>query len=207
MKRLAFAILVGIVLLIPNCAAAQHQERPSAHMILARMCAHEASLPILIGERWVQTRHHALDWGMDCWIIHTVILREAHRLHRTHPEVSLPRLYVAAAVNYSHGRILHPPATDGNRWASDLRADGRMPAGWHGIPWAHMRPSWLHVYEVTDAIVRTPLEALDGDLTPLHCDGRVDDWGSVQDRPGALARGLIELHCGGNPSNIPFRRP
>lgn len=207
MRRLALAILFVFILLIPNCAAAQHQTRPSAHMILARMCAHEASLPIHIGERWVQTRHHDIDWGMDCWIIHTVILREAHRLHRRHPELSIQRLYVTAAVNYSHGRILHPTAADGNRWAAALRVDGRMPTGWHGLPWGHMRASWFHVYEVTAAIVRTPLEALDGGLTPLHCDGAVSDWGGEMDREHARSIGLIELHCEGNPSNFPYRRP
>jgi len=207
MRNLLLALFVIAIVLVPNCAHAQHQPRVSPHLILARMCAHEASLPVLVDGEWRQTRHHDLAWGADCWIIHTVILRGAHRIQQDHPEMSLPRAYVISAQNYSHGRIIHPPATDGNRWAADLRPDGRPPVGWHGLPWSHMRASWLHVYEVTDAIVRTPLEALDGGLTPLHCDGRVDDWGGRMDREHAAAIGLIELHCEGNPVNFAYRRP
>jgi hypothetical protein len=198
-------LLLAIILLFPNFATAQR--RPSAHLILARMCSHEASLPVHIGDRWVRNNRHDVDWGTDCWIIHTVILREAHRLQRSHPDISLQRLYVTAAVNYSHGRILHPPATDGNRWASDLHSDGRRPVGWHGLPWSHMRPSWLHVYEVTAQIVRTPLEVMDGPQSPLHCDGLVTDWGGVMDREHARSIGLIEVHCAGEPANIPYRTP
>lgn len=205
MKRLLFAVVVILLLLIPNWASAQ--SRMSPHLILARMCAHEASLPVLIDGEWRQTRHHDRAWGMDCWIIHTVILRGAHRIQHDHPEIALPRAYVIAAQNYSHGRILHPPVTDGNRWAADLRPDGRSPAGWHGLPWPHMRASWLHVYEVAGEIVRTPLEAIDSGATPLHCDGRVDDWGGPLDLEHALSIGLIQVQCDGNPSNLTFRRP
>lgn len=198
-------ILLAIAfLLIPNIATAQHV---SPHLILARMCAHEASLPIQIDGHWMRQRDHSTEWGTDCWIIHTVILRGAHRIQHDHPAISIQRAYVLAAQNYSHDRILHPPATDGNRWAADLRPDGRMPVGWHGLPWAHCRPAWLYVYELAGIIVRTSLEVMDGPESPLHCSGRVDDWGSVADRPGALARGLIELHCEGNPANIAFQRP
>lgn len=199
------AILLAIAfLLIPNFATAQHV---SPHLILARMCAHEASLPVLIDGHWMRTRDHTTEWGTDCWIIHTVILRGAHRIQHDHPEISIQHAYVLSAQNYSHGRIVHPPATDGNRWAADLRPDGRAPAGWHGLPWSHSRRAWLYVYELAGTIVRTPLEVMDGPESPLRCSGRVDDWGGPMDLAHALSIGLTPLTCEGNPGNIAFQRP
>lgn len=118
-------------------------------LVLARICAHEASLP----ERdlrdadadgdateWVRRRVPEMAYGADCAAIHEVLLRgalhtEDLRLERAAREgrstrrLDQERAYIRFAHLYST-RVFTAVETDTNRWAADLRSDGSEPAGW-----------------------------------------------------------------------------
>ncbi|MFO0682791.1 MAG: hypothetical protein U0234_12095 [Sandaracinus sp.] len=118
-------------------------------LVLARICAHEASLPIRDvsdadgdgdHEEWVRRREPSMPYGADCAAIHEVLLRGAYHMDLArrerlesegHDATPLPRerAYVLFAHAYST-RIFDPTDTDTNRWAADLRSDGSEPARW-----------------------------------------------------------------------------
>jgi len=118
-------------------------------LALARICAHEASLPVqdendadADGDReeWVRRRAPTVAYGADCAAIHEVLLRGAYHMQiaraergarEGHAEPTLPphRAYIMFAHAYST-RVFDPMPTDSNRWAADLRSDGSEPAFW-----------------------------------------------------------------------------
>ncbi len=118
-------------------------------LVLARICAHEASLPILDegdadgdGDttEWVRRRVPEMPYGVDCAAIHEVLLRGALHMAAVRRErlaregraarpLDPRRAYVRFAHAYST-RVFEPSESDSNRWAADLRSDGSEPRGW-----------------------------------------------------------------------------
>jgi hypothetical protein len=186
---------------------------PSPHLVLARMCAHEASLPVWVvdeesGEgRWALHRNHDVSWGDDCYLIHQVLLRGAERMLEASPRRSFSSRYFAFAVAYSHQRFLVPLPTDGNRWAMDLHPDGHEPQGWHGVAWGHARPAWRFAWELTGGIARMTLEDFEGPGALWTCSEAITDWGGRMDSEHARTVGLIQIACDGVTVNTPYVRP
>lgn len=225
MKKLDNLVLGIVTLFVAfsffvSCSAhAQRRRAPRhvdpAHLVLARLCAHEASLPLEMDDdedgdidRWVTQRDHAITWGDDCWLIHQVLLRGATRMQETNPRSSISSLYVAYAIAYSHDRLLAPPPTDGNRWAVDLHPDGHEPRGWHGgVSWSRARPRWRYVWDYTGFIVRMTLADFEGPTALWTCDEAITDWGGRMDHAHAESIGLIEVACDGHTVNTPYVRP
>jgi hypothetical protein len=218
-------------------------ERETVQLVLARICAHEASLPTRDEgdadgdgdrEEWVHRRAPERAYGADCAGIHEVLLRGAVALEdqrrqraesegRTFHPLDPDRAYITFAHMYS-GRMFTPPATDGNRWAFDLRSDGSEPMGWRrsstssvcteetcrvqrGPSWARGgRDAWLFVYALAGDLAAH-------DLSDVHtwspCEGPVDDWGGRMDHAHARSIGLIEVTCGpeGTTANTFYARP
>jgi hypothetical protein len=124
-------------------------EHETMQLVLARICAHEASLPVHDEDdadgdgdhdEWVRRRDHSVEFGADCAAIHEVLLRgalqmqevrrlRAEREGRVLGELPSSRAYVMFAHAYST-RIFEPVDGDANRWAADLRPDGSEPNGW-----------------------------------------------------------------------------
>jgi hypothetical protein len=118
-------------------------------LVLARICAHEASLPERDADdadgdgdttEWVRRRVPEMSYGTDCAAIHEVLLRGAFHLEAMRRErraregrVTSPlgpeRAYIRFAHAYST-RVFTGVDTDTNRWAADLRSDGSEPVGW-----------------------------------------------------------------------------
>lgn len=195
----------------PTRALSQSIPRLAPRLVLARMCAHEASLPVGLDEdgdgeidRWVTHRDHEQTWGDDCYLIHAVLLRGAERMRAQHPRMRLAEAYERYAILYSHGRFLRPPVADGNRWAFDLHPDGHEPAGWHGMPWASARAAWLHAYEHAGEVSSLGLDELDA---RWHCDEPVTDWGGRMDHSHAQVIGLVPVRCDGYLVNTAYVRP
>lgn len=196
----------------PRAALSQDTiPRLPPRLVLARMCVHEASLPVGLDDdgdgavdRWVTHRDHEQAWGDDCLLVHEVLLRGAERLRAQHPRMRLAEAYERFAILYSHGRFLTPPLGDGNRWAFDLHPDAHEPEGWHGAPWGHARGAWLHAYEHASEVAGLTLEALGA---RWHCEEPVTDWGGRMDHGHARAIGLIEVRCDGYTVNTPYVRP
>ncbi len=124
-------------------------ERETMQLVLARICAHEASLPERDGDdadgdgdatEWVRRRSPRSPYGTDCAAIHEVLLRGAFHMEdlrrerasrdgrRTVP-LSDENAYIRFAHLYST-RVFVAVETDTNRWAADLRSDGSEPVGW-----------------------------------------------------------------------------
>jgi len=135
-----------------NHGAAQVTHAPeheTMQLVLARICAHEASLPVHDEDdadadgdhaEWVRRRDHTIAFGADCAAIHEVLLRgafhmqlarheRAERESRFETDLPTHRAYVMFAHAYST-RIFEPTEGDANRWAADLRPDGSEPQGW-----------------------------------------------------------------------------
>jgi hypothetical protein len=118
-------------------------------LVLARICAHEASLPQHDEEdadgdgdltEWVRRRVPERAYGTDCAAIHEVLLRGALHLDAMRTErharegrpvapLGPERAYIRFAHAYST-RVFIATEGDGNRWAADLRSDGSEPVGW-----------------------------------------------------------------------------
>lgn len=118
-------------------------------LALARICAHEASLPVHDEsdvdedgdhDEWVRRQAHTIAYGADCAAIHEVLLRGAHQMQIAHQEratregrgespIPPHRAYIMFAHAYST-RVFDPTPTDANRWAADLRSDGSEPMFW-----------------------------------------------------------------------------
>lgn len=190
-------------------------ERMSVHLVLARMCAHEASLPVGLDDdgdgavdRWVTHRDRSVAWGNDCYGIHAVLLRGAARIREERPGLSLTAAYLTFARQYSSGRFDHPPPTDGNRWAMDLRPQpGHEPAGWHGMPWAAAEPGWRWAWLHTGWVSRMTLADFEGPGAIWSCDEPIHDWGGRMDHEHARAIGLIPVRCDGTSVNDWYARP
>lgn len=217
---LLFVIVLAVALsmAVSSCervgaAPALAQARPALtpHLVLARMCSHEASLPVWVedelGARWALHRDHAAMWGDDCFLIHQVLLRGAERMRETSPGLSFSARYVAYAIAYSHDRFLNPGPRDGNAWAMYLEPNDREPARWHGVPWAHARRAWRYVWGFTDGIARMTLEDFSGPTALWTCSEPITDWGGRMDGAHARAVGLIEVECDGVTSNTAYVRP
>lgn len=118
-------------------------------LVLGRICAHEASLPVRDDddadgdgdhEEWVRRQAHTVTFGADCAAIHEVLLRGAYHMQiaraeraareeREEPPLPAHRAYIMFAHAYST-RVFVPTDTDSNRWAADLRSDGSEPMYW-----------------------------------------------------------------------------
>jgi hypothetical protein len=157
MHHVSSAVRIGgpaiLCLSLASPGAAQRAPRPPEHetmqLALARICAHEASLPVHdVGDadrdgdhdEWVRRRMPTVAYGSDCAAIHEVLLRGAYHMQiaraeraerEGHAEPALPphRAYIMFAHAYST-RVFDPTPTDANRWASDLRSDGSEPMFW-----------------------------------------------------------------------------
>jgi len=190
------------------------------HLVLARVCAHEASLPVHDLEdadadgntqEWVRRAHPELSWGDDCYLIHEAFLRGAERYRASSPHLSDAERYVMFARNYSERAIDAPIERDGNRWAADLQAGPHEPRGWHGVRWDGVNPrgapveAWRFVWLLTGGIARMGL----GEVAMWSlCEAPVTDWGGTMDGDHAAAIGLIEVECVGQiAANTPYRRP
>jgi hypothetical protein len=128
---------------------ARAPEHETMQLALARICAHEASLPIRDEDdtdadgdvqEWVRRQAPHAAYGADCAAIHEVLLRGAHHMQlsrqeratregRTEPPLPPHRAYIMFAHAYST-RVFDPTPTDANRWAADLRSDGSEPMFW-----------------------------------------------------------------------------
>ncbi len=216
----AFVLFAALSMAFSGCRGvgaetviAQDRERLEPHIVLARMCSHEASLPVWsvdeesgVGQ-WTLHRDHDVAWGDDCFLIHQVILRGAERMLETSPRSSWQARYVAFAIAYSHDRFLAPGPHDGNAWAMDLHPDGHQPARWHGVPWGHARAAWEYVWALTGGIVRMTLDDFGGETSLWTCSEPVSDWGGNMDSAHARSVGLIEVVCDGTTVNTPYVRP
>ncbi len=216
MRTIIQLILICVVQLVCMQARAQAaQQVPDPHLVLARMCAHEASLPFGrdidhdgIVDQWTQQRDHDVAWGDDCWLIHHVLLRGAERMRESAPQMSFRARYFRFAVEYSHGRFLAPLPQDTNRWAMDLHPDGHEPMGWHGtVHWSHMRQSWEYAWAYTHLISRMTLDDLQGPTALWTCAEPITDWGGRMDHAHADSVGLIEVACDGASVNTSYVRP
>lgn len=118
-------------------------------LVLARICAHEASLPERDEDdadadgdltEWVRRRAPEMAYGADCVAIHEVLLRGAFHMEgvrreraaregRSAQPLDAERAYIRFAHAYST-RVFTAVETDTNRWAADLRSDGSEPMGW-----------------------------------------------------------------------------
>lgn len=216
-----FVLAAAISMAASSCAGelgqgtALAQDRPhlSPHLVLARMCSHEASLPVWVeGEgdelgRWALHRDHTVGWGDDCFLIHQVLLRGAQRMLEAGSRSSFADRYLAFAVAYSHDRFFTPGPRDGNAWAMDLHPDGHQPARWHGVPWGHARRAWEYVWSFTSGIVRMTLEDFEGATAMWTCSEAITDWGGRMDSAHARSVGLISVACDGTTVNTPYVRP
>lgn len=214
-----FAVFVALSMMFSSCAGdagarpalAQDRPRLSPHLVLARMCSHEASLPVWVedelGGRWALHRDHSVLWGDDCYLIHQVLLRGAQRMLEAGSQSSFSDRYLAFAVAYSHDRFFAPGPRDGNAWAMDLHPDGHEPARWHGVPWGHARRAWRYVWGFTEGIARMTLEDFEGPTAMWACSEAITDWGGRVDAAHARSIGLIEVACDGVTSNTPYVRP
>jgi hypothetical protein len=179
-------------------------ERLTPHLILARLCTHEASMPLSIDGRYVQHRNHEALWGDDCYGIHVVLLRGAQRMRDANPRLTRAQSYVLFAIAYSHDRLLHPPEHDLNRWAMYLSPGTHQPSYWRG-PWNP--DAWHYVWLLTGGIVNMGLEDFEGPDALWTCEEPVHDWGGRIDHGHARAIGLIEVACDGNLANTFYARP
>lgn len=94
-----------------------------------------------------------------------------------------------------------PSTRPGNcAWTRNLRWNEREPKDWPtaGPPWSHYRDRWNRVRRFAAALVA-------GRVTRRPCEGRVVTWGSAEDAPSAIARGLRPLRCDST-HNIGFAR-
>lgn len=157
MGHVSTAVRIGgpaiLCLSLASPGAAQRAPRAPEHetmqLALARICVHEASLPVRDendddddGDRdeWVRRQAHSFAYGADCAAIHEVLLRGAHHMQaarreraaregRVEPPLPPHRAYIMFAHAYST-RVFAPTPTDANRWAADLRSDGSEPMFW-----------------------------------------------------------------------------
>jgi len=205
------ALIIAAVLAALSFFVAPSAHAQDPHVVLARMCAHETSLPVWVedenGARWALHRDSTVAWGDDCFLIHQVLLHGAARMRETSPRMSFSARYLAYAIAYSHGRFLVPGTHDGNAWAMDLHPDEHEPARWHGVAWEHARPAWRYVWALTGGIARMTLEDFDGPTALWTCSEPITDWGGRMDSAHARSVGLIEVACDGVITNTAYVRP
>lgn len=213
------ATLVAFSMMLSTCTAdAQYAlptgpsgERLTPHLMLARMCAHEASLPFGRDDdgdgeidRWTRQRDHDVTWGDDCYGIHLVLMRGAARYRESMPTLSESASYVLFAIAYSHDRMLHPPAYDGNAWAMYLMPGmTHQPPRWRG-PWSTR--SWHHAWDLTGFIMRLTIADYEGPLALWRCESTITDWGGDCDSHYAQSVGHVEVQCDGNAANTWYVR-
>jgi len=214
-------LLIAAAMFFGSCSTANAQgstttgpqgERLTPHLILARLCAHEASLPWGYDsdsdgeiDQWVHQRDHRTPWGDDCWLIHEVLLRGVARLREGGSTLPDDALYVQYAIAYSAGRLLEPREGDTNRWAVYLMPGPTRPQFWGTGRW--FVAGWHFVWELTGEIVALSLDELEA-AAPFQCDGPVHDWGGRQDGAWSAAHGRVAVHCeGARLANTPYRRP
>lgn len=209
---IAFAMTVG------SCSTAHAQilgpqgERLTPHLVLARLCAHESSMPVgmdddgdRVVDRWVHIRNRGAEWGGDCYLIHQVLLRGAHRMIEAGSSLAEDQAYVQFAISYSRQRIIEPPEHDTNRWAAYLMPGPQAPRFWPtGARWSSVR--WRWVWDLTGAIAQMTLEDLES--APLHCEDAVHDWGGRMDGAWAASHGRVTVQCDGMYlANTAYQRP
>ena len=173
-------------------------ERETMQLVLARICAHEASLPGRDEDdadhdgdvsEWVRRRAPEVVYGTDCAAIHEVLLRgalhtERLRLDRAAHDgrTTRPLDHEHAYIRFAHlysTRVFTAVETDTNRWAADLRSDGSEPLGWRrdrdvcvdGVCRIVRGPSWAR----TGRDAWFHVYALAGDLVALTLDD-VTTW-------------------------------
>lgn len=207
----AIAIAIAAAMTFGSCSANAQTlptgpsgERLTPHLILARLCTHEASMPIDIDGRYVQHRDHDALWGDDCYGIHAVILRGAQRMRDANPRLTRAQSYVLFAIAYSHDRLLHPPERDLNRWAMYLMPGATRPQHWRG---AWNPETWRYVWLLVGGIVRMTEDDFEGEDAIWTCEEPVHDWGGRMDHNHARSVGLIEVACDGNLANTFYARP
>jgi hypothetical protein len=207
--------LIACAMFLSTCSAHAQPPGPSGerltpHLMLARMCAHEASLPFGRDDdgdgtvdRWTRQRDHDVTWGDDCFGIHLVLLRGATRYRESMPSLSESQAYVLFAIAYSHGRMLSPPAYDGNAWAMYLMPGRERPARWRG-PWS--AAAWHYAWNFTGGIVRLTEADYAGPTALWTCQGTITDWGGTMDSRYAQSIGHTEVQCDGDAANTWYVR-
>ena len=215
MMLYVIAALIACSMMMNACSASAQPPGPSGerltpHLMLARMCAHEASLPFGQDDdgdgtvdRWTRQRDHSITWGDDCYGIHLVLLRGAARFRAGAPSLSEEQAYVLFAIAYSHNRMLHPPAYDGNAWAMYLMPGRERPARWRG-PWSAR--SWHVAWTLTGFILQLREADYEGPTALWTCDGTITDWGGTMDHNHARRAGHVEVHCDGQAANTWYVR-
>lgn len=174
---IAFSLLLG--------AAPALAQREPDHVLLARVCAHEAGF----------------DANVDCEAIHAVLQRVAARSGHS---------YRAAAFAYS-GVALRGASR--RSYVAQLDERGREPASWPRMvtvcrrgtcrvvqhaPWSAYRERWLALVARAERIV--------AGAVAHSCDEEPDDWGGVADRERAARLGLRRISCGETRNDFYVRR-
>lgn len=187
-------------------------ERLTRHLVLARLCLHEASMPLGVDEngdgtvdRYVRRHRPEVTWGDDCWLIHQVLLRGAQRLIESGVHLSEEQAYVSYAISYSAGRLLEPRQGDANAWAVYIVPGSERPEHWPRMRWS--ADAWMYVWLLTGGIVRTTLEDFDGPLALWRCEEPVHDWAGAMDGSWARSHGRVAVECDGDTANTAYVRP
>jgi len=216
MRRVLIAMsVVAFLLLFSSECEAQLRgpqgEVLTRQLVLARLCAHEASMPWGwdqnhdgVVDLWTLQRDHRTQWGDDCLLIHHVILRGVERMRAHGSELDDEQAYIQFAIDYSHGRLLEPREGDTNRWAVYLMPGPRRPEGWTHGRWS--AAGWRYAWDLVGGVVEMTLEQV---ADTMQCDGPVHDWGGRSDGAWASAHGRVIVHCreGLHMLNTPYRRP
>lgn len=122
------AALVAVSLVGGTCEA-RAQDRADEALLLARLCANEAGLPL----------------SDDCAAIDHVLRVRASVSGRTYADVLHRYQRNAGALGLDR--------TDSRRWIAFLSPDGAEPPGWQPrLRWSRHRPRWLALYEQAQAI-------------------------------------------------------
>jgi len=189
-------------------------ERLTPHLVLARLCAHESSMPVgmdddgdHVVDRWAHIRNHAAEWGGDCYLIHQVLLRGAQRMLDGGSRLSPDQAYVRFAVDYSRQRLVVPYEHDGNRWAAYLMPGPQAPQFWpRSAAWSAAR--WHWVWELTGQIASMTIDELTSPEAPVQCEEAVHDWGGRMDSQWSEEHGREAVVCSGMYlANTAYQRP
>jgi hypothetical protein len=169
MTRVTTLAALAALLLVVSTAEAQRRE--PEHLLLARLCVHEAG--------WESVA--------DCAAIWEVLELGAER-----NAISVRSFAYAYSGLALRGQTSKP-------WAAELDERGSTPPSWPAwgtrrgrtvrhAPFAAYRERWLLLLEACRAIVAGQV--------PSACEEPPHDWGGAVDDARAARLGLVRLHCG-----------
>lgn len=107
----------------------------------------------------------------------------------TESHARTPEARLAWLQRHSH-TVANGSSSGNARWTSGLQWNDREPEGWPETapPWSVYVERWRKVRRFAAALVT-------GRVTRRPCAERVWTWGSVDDAPAALRRGLRVVRC------------